>query len=215
MATIDPLTELPNRRKFNTELRKEIERAVRGNHQLSLIYCDIDRFNEFNDFISHPAGDQVLKAYAQVLRDCTRDTDSPSRGGEGSDEFTIILPETDLQGVLLIANRIKSKLSTLGGFKALKSGRSIKHNREINKGDILLIGTSIGIATFDEVRNQERERIINQIPDPTERNKAYMVLFDEYMDDLYELADKRLMRAKEQKGSIITDDKDLPPSPQG
>src|SRR3989338_1446436 len=213
LAMIDPLTELPNRRKFLVELRKEIERAVRGNHQLSLICCDIDRFSEFNDFISHPAGDQVLRNYAEVLKGCTRNIDCPSRGGEGSDEFTIILPETDTKGAVLIANRIKSKLSDLPGFEALKSGYSTKHHRKIEIGNTLTIGTTMGIATLDEIRNPEREGKINQIHDATERNKAHMALLDEYMVKLYELADKRLISAKDQKGSIVADDENLSPSP--
>ena len=73
----------------------------------------------------------------------------------------------------------------------------------------------MGIATLDEIRNPEREGKINQIHDATERNKAHMALLDEYMVKLYELADKRLISAKDQKGSIVADDENLSPSPQG
>lgn len=214
-AMIDPLTELPNRRKFMVELRKEIERAVRGKHQLCLIICDIDRFSDFNDFANHQAGDEVFKQFAAVLKKSTRDIDTPARGGEGADEFTIILPETDKTIALVIAQRIQQELKNLPGVRALKSGRSTKHQRDITEDETLLIGSSMGIALLEEIRNYNEERNIALIIDPVQRNIAYNNLYTLYQISFYELADTRLINAKKQKGSIIAGDDESPPSPQG
>ena len=97
LAYYDPLTGVPNRRAFEEVLQKEWLRARRYHHPLALAIADIDNFKRHNDTYGHSAGDEVLRAVAQMIEDRTRrGTDLVARiGGE---EFAVILPETDVAG---------------------------------------------------------------------------------------------------------------------
>jgi len=102
----DSLTGLYNQRYFYERLAAEIERARRQNHPLSLLLLDVDAFKQYNDSRGHLEGDRVLKAIGEVIRQCTRDyVDVGCR--YGGDEFTVILPETDLVHAKNIAERIR------------------------------------------------------------------------------------------------------------
>lgn len=107
-ALNDPLTDLPNRRQFDSVMEKEVARARRFQHDLSLIMMDIDHFKKINDSYGHPSGDQVLKYIASVLKGAVREVDCAARiGGE---EFAVILPESN--GILAeeAARRIQAKI---------------------------------------------------------------------------------------------------------
>jgi diguanylate cyclase (GGDEF)-like protein len=92
-AVTDPLTGLHNRRLFDETLEKELNRARRYAHPLSLVTLDLHRFKEVNDKHGHPRGDEVLHAAATTLRRALRTSDSAFR--TGGDEFALILPQTD------------------------------------------------------------------------------------------------------------------------
>ena len=103
----DGLTGLYNQRYFHERLQVEIERARRQDHPLSLLLFDVDRFKQYNDTKGHLEGDKVLKAIGDVVRECTREfVDIGCR--YGGDEFTIILPETDVELAQQIAERIRA-----------------------------------------------------------------------------------------------------------
>ena len=106
------LTGVANRRAFEEILDREWYRAMRDTHTLSLIIADIDNFKLCNDNHGHAVGDQVLKAVAAMLEQRTRrGTDLVARiGGE---EFGIILPDTDLDGALTLADSIKADIRKL------------------------------------------------------------------------------------------------------
>lgn len=107
----DPLTGCHNRRYLQQELlNMELSRARRFRLGLSVIACDIDYFKSVNDTYGHAAGDQVLVAFANLLRGMIRDNvDSLIRcGGE---EFLLVLPETDLAGAVLLAERMRATLA--------------------------------------------------------------------------------------------------------
>ncbi len=104
-ASIDALTGLGNRAYFNRRLEEEVAKAERNEQELTLLMCDLDHFKKLNDNYGHPAGDAVLETFAQVLKDHTRVYDVPCR--YGGEEFTILLPDTNLTEAVGIANRIR------------------------------------------------------------------------------------------------------------
>src|SRR5215813_7809248 len=103
-AVTDPLTGLHNRRLFNETLDKELNRARRYAHPLSLVALDLHRFKEVNDKHGHPCGDDVLHAAATTLRKALRTSDSAFR--TGGDEFALILPQTDAAQAGALSRRI-------------------------------------------------------------------------------------------------------------
>jgi len=109
MANRDPLTGLYNRRAFEESLNKEFKRVLRYQRPMSLIMIDLDHFKTVNDRFGHQTGDKVLKTVAHVIADCTRATDITARfGGE---EFVIILPDTQQDKALFLAERIRKKIT--------------------------------------------------------------------------------------------------------
>ncbi len=111
LATIDGLTGLIVHRHFQSKLEEEFRRAKRYEKPLSLIMTDIDHFKKFNDTWGHQTGDLVLREVARTVRATVRDTDSPAR--YGGEEFAIILPETDLEGAVLFAERLRQRVEQL------------------------------------------------------------------------------------------------------
>jgi len=109
MAVTDGLTGLYNHREFYQSLRRELERARRYRHTLSLLMIDVDDFKQFNDRFGHPAGDFALRKIAELLRKCARTTDIIAR--YGGEEFAVILPESTPGGALMVAERIKSEVA--------------------------------------------------------------------------------------------------------
>jgi two-component system cell cycle response regulator len=110
-ATIDPLTELVNRRHFWDLARTEIERTRRFGHPLSLIMLDIDHFKRVNDSFGHGTGDRVLACVASACRSVLREVDVLGRlGGE---EFAVLLPETPLESALDVAQRLRQAVMDL------------------------------------------------------------------------------------------------------
>jgi diguanylate cyclase (GGDEF)-like protein len=109
MAVTDGLTGLYNHREFYQSLRRELERARRYRHTLSLLMIDVDDFKQFNDRFGHPAGDFALRMISELLRKCARTTDIIAR--YGGEEFAVILPESTPGGALMVAERIKSEVA--------------------------------------------------------------------------------------------------------
>jgi two-component system cell cycle response regulator len=105
MAITDGLTGLLNHRTFQARAEEALAQAKRYGRRCSLILTDIDHFNSVNDTYGHPTGDLVLKGVAKILREQARDTDVVAR--YGGEEFAIVMPETDLKGALVIAERIR------------------------------------------------------------------------------------------------------------
>jgi diguanylate cyclase (GGDEF)-like protein len=104
MATIDPLTQIPNRRHFFDVASREVDRTDRYKRPVSLIMFDIDSFKAVNDTYGHLAGDQVLKMVAARCRDDLRDTDTVAR--YGGEEFVVLMPETSYAQAIQVAQRL-------------------------------------------------------------------------------------------------------------
>jgi len=103
-AVTDPLTGLHNRRLFQETFEKELNRARRYAHPLSLVTLDLHRFKEVNDQLGHPRGDDVLRGVASTLTRSLRTSDSAFR--VGGDEFSLLLPQTDAAQAFALAKRI-------------------------------------------------------------------------------------------------------------
>ncbi len=111
LANFDVLTEVANRRNFMETFEKEWKRSRRNKLPLSLIMIDVDFFKAYNDNYGHQAGDECLKKIAPLLKEVlTRPGDVVAR--YGGEEFVIILPETNLEGTTLIAEKLRQKIES-------------------------------------------------------------------------------------------------------
>ena len=105
LAATDELTALVNRREFLRLFAAEIARSRRHGHNLSLVMFDIDHFKKVNDTYGHPAGDKVLAGLGRYLAQEMRCSDIVGRlGGE---EFILVLPESDLEGAIVVAEKLR------------------------------------------------------------------------------------------------------------
>ncbi|NWQ44410.1 EAL domain-containing protein [Bacillus sp. EB106-08-02-XG196] len=130
MAYHDSLTNLPNRRLFNEQLTLKLNEARQSYQPLVIMYVDMDRFKYINDSLGHMMGDRLLQEIAKRLSESVRKQDLVAR--VGGDEFTILLPGTDRESALEIAEEI---------FKVFKSPFYIDNYE-------LFLTTCIGISTF-------------------------------------------------------------------
>lgn len=142
LATTDSLTGFLNRMEFTSQASKEFERTLRYHRKTSVMMMDIDNFKQINDSFSHAAGDEVLKVFADVCRSSLRSQDIVGR--MGGEEFSVLLPETEVGQAAVIAERIRKDLScrnisTLSGaVKATVSiGLSEVSNEDHNIEDTL------------------------------------------------------------------------------
>jgi diguanylate cyclase (GGDEF)-like protein len=131
-AVTDELTQLANRRHFLATLSTEISRADRFESTLTLVLADIDDFKRVNDRFGHQMGDNVLREFAKILHESVREVDLPVRlGGE---EFAVLLPETDLKGGVLLAERLRGSLERL--------------EIDTPTGDSVQVTASFGVACY-------------------------------------------------------------------
>ncbi|HEY9104765.1 diguanylate cyclase [Chitinimonas sp.] len=109
LALSDELSGLPNRRNFLQQLRQEFAKSVRHLRPLCLAVLDIDYLKKVNDHYGHVAGDEVLRHFAQLMREQLRTGDVLGRLGGG--EFGVLLPETGIDDALLVLNRMAEALA--------------------------------------------------------------------------------------------------------
>ncbi len=136
-ATHDELTSLPNRRELLARLNSELARAVRYERPLAIVMADIDHFKRVNDTYGHQVGDEVLQSVAEMLGETLRPMDTVAR--YGGEEFVMLLPETDLEGAVTIAARIREHIAG--------------HAIEAAGGLQIEITVSFGAATLSSVAN--------------------------------------------------------------
>jgi len=104
----DPLTGVMNRLAMEEDLPDEFARSNRYGRTFGLVMADIDFFKKVNDTYGHGIGDEALRAFAQIMRNCLRDVDVIYR--YGGEEFVIVMPETDSSGAMAAAERLRSKV---------------------------------------------------------------------------------------------------------
>ena len=107
-ALTDPLTGCYNRRSFEMQLEQNMQLATRMRQPMSLIMIDIDNFKRINDRTGHSTGDVALQIVADTLRGELRAVDTAARFG--GDEFAIILPQANIRGALVVAERLQKRL---------------------------------------------------------------------------------------------------------
>ena len=112
LATLDGLTGIANRRRFDEAIEAEWNRGRRRGSPLALLLCDVDHFKRYNDRLGHPAGDLCLKKMAGVLAgQLKRPADLAAR--YGGEEFALLLPDTDLAGALRVGEACRAGLEQL------------------------------------------------------------------------------------------------------
>ena len=139
LATSDGLTGLYNRRYLDTSLAKELGRSQRYGHGMSIIMFDVDHFKRFNDEHGHDQGDRVLHFISSIVKKQIRNLDIPCR--YGGEEFLIILPETNHECALGIAERVRQKI-------------------ESTELDSLKVTVSIGVASYPPVIVENYQQFI-------------------------------------------------------
>ncbi len=137
-AHTDPLTGANNRSTMNSALIRETELARRHGTPLSLLALDIDKFKSINDSYGHLTGDFIIKSVADAIVECTRSTDILFRSG--GEEFIVLLSNTDKQGAMMLAERIRHAIATA--------------DYDYNEHQISL-SASLGVSCFKEGDNSE------------------------------------------------------------
>lgn len=141
LVTVDPLTGLENRRSLVDFGEVQLRLAQRYHSFFSIMMIDLDYFKKINAIYGHPLGDEVLKNIAKILKDSLRNVDHLGRFG--GDEFVVILPNTNLENTVIVAERVRGEIA------------NFKHNIEEH---IIQTTVSIGIASYGDQDND-----INQI----------------------------------------------------
>jgi diguanylate cyclase (GGDEF)-like protein len=156
LAVTDGLTGLNNHRFFQSFFDRELNRARRYNHPLSLIMMDIDHFKKINDTLGHPVGDKVLIEVARLLREQARDVDLVAR--YGGEEFMLVLPETKKSEAQLLAERIRVAVE--------KNRFEAEEAKNIGRVTI-----SLGVSGFPD-DGSEKDEIIDKVDKALYRAKA-------------------------------------------
>ncbi|BED88068.1 hypothetical protein PspMM1_05360 [Pseudoalteromonas sp. MM1] len=148
LASIDGLTEIPNRRYLDENLSREWRRSKRNGSCLSVLLMDIDHFKRYNDCYGHRAGDECLKQVAQALAaQCERSTDFIAR--YGGEEFAAVLPDVNKQQALAFAQKLRQAVNNL----------NIEHKASLNAEHITI---SIGIASMENGNASAEQALLEQ-----------------------------------------------------
>jgi diguanylate cyclase (GGDEF)-like protein len=166
LAFRDDLTNLYNHRYFRELLDREVHRAERYSHVLSLIMIDIDHFKKINDTYGHPQGDIVLRSIAALFEKVIRKSDTVAR--YGGEEFAIILPETALKEAVVIAERLR---------KVIEEVEIELENQNVK------VTISLGVTTYNPTKGRKTKEEIIDAADralynskQTGRNKLSIVI---------------------------------------
>jgi diguanylate cyclase (GGDEF)-like protein len=143
-ASLDPLTGLKNRRRFEEDLRVAMARGRRERTTGAVLMLDLDHFKQVNDLHGHPAGDRTIKEIAQILRQRTRESDGLAR--LGGDEFAIVLPRCSRVEARMVADSIAAAI----------------RDHQPAGGDIEPITVSVGVAMFGEDPRTSIELVVSE-----------------------------------------------------
>jgi len=155
MATTDMMTKLKSHHYFHSIIIEEMERARNNRIPLTLLMIDVDNFEKFNDTHGHSAGDAVLIHVAKLIKDCVRQIDIAAR--YGGEEFAVILPKTDINLGLIVAERIR---------------HTIEHDGIIYEDKKLTVTISIGLSQYDPAMDMEKKSLIERADKAMYMSKA-------------------------------------------
>ncbi len=141
-AATDSLTGLPNKRAVTDTLKRILAQASRTLTPACLLMLDLDHFKEINDRFGHPVGDQVLANVGTALRSVLRDSDFAGRNG--GEEFAVMLPDTDITGAIVTAEKIRAAIAEI-----------------VLPGHAITVTASVGIAAYPDhaVTAEQLERL--------------------------------------------------------
>lgn len=148
LASIDGLTEIPNRCNLDENLSREWRKSKRNNTPLSVLLMDIDHFKRYNDTYGHRAGDDCLKAVAQALAaQCERGSDFIAR--YGGEEFAAVLPGVDKAEATGFANKLRNAVNAL----------NIAHKASLNAEHVTI---SIGVASTENASIETEQALLEE-----------------------------------------------------
>jgi len=163
LSMIDQLTGIPNRRNFDNRLKIEWSRLIREKSSICLLLMDIDHFKQYNDTYGHQQGDRALIAVAHGIEHAIRrSSDLSARWG--GEEFTVLLPNTDAEGGLTIAEQIREDIAAI--------------KIPLANGDITQVTISIGVNAMVPTKDDSVDDFISKTDDAlynskkTGRNRA-------------------------------------------
>lgn len=167
LSVTDPLTGLDNRRRMMEALQNEVLRSRRLKHGFAVLMADVDHFKSYNDAHGHPAGDEVLKRVAKVLRETARDVDWVAR--YGGEEFFVLMPETRAHSAAETAERVRQSLAAIplpAGAVTLSAGVA-EFPTHGDTGEALI---RVADAALYEAKRRGRDRVV--VAPTTERARA-------------------------------------------
>jgi diguanylate cyclase (GGDEF)-like protein len=182
LARTDSLTNLPNRRALEEFALREMERSRRNERPLAILVIDLDHFKRINDQYGHDAGDAALGAVAKALAAVLRMQDVLARlGGE---EFVVLLPDTDKQSAMMIAQRLRETIGSLRincghGFLSVTAslGIALFRNDDTLETALRRADRALYTAKLAGRNNVMQESCFQQLP-AIEVNDAYHRPFD-------------------------------------
>jgi diguanylate cyclase (GGDEF)-like protein len=148
IARVDGLTSICNRREFDLRLMSEWSRGARTGQPLALLMIDVDRFKQYNDHYGHLRGDDCLISVARILSACSQRT-SDLIARYGGEEFVVLLPESDLEGALTVAE------DCLDAFEEAR----LEH---VNSDVEPYVTVSIGVAAMLPIHDKSSTILIEQ-----------------------------------------------------
>jgi diguanylate cyclase (GGDEF)-like protein len=164
LATLDPLTEAYNRRTFMDLSERELAHARRHRQPTGLMFLDLDHFKKINDIHGHLAGDAMLRKIKKVAESCLRQEDIFGR--YGGEEFCTLLPNTDLAGAQVLAERMRNDIENL--VLSLPDGKQLRITASIGVNaipaglDAIELDNLIEYADLAlyEAKKQGRNRVV-------------------------------------------------------
>ncbi|MDP9607275.1 UNVERIFIED_ORG: diguanylate cyclase (GGDEF)-like protein [Variovorax paradoxus] len=166
LAMEDGLTGLANRRKFDVTLETEFGRAIRNASTLALIMLDVDCFKQYNDIYGHPAGDKCLQTIGRTIMKVAFVRTGDLAARYGGEELAVLLPDTDVTGVVALAERIRNAVHDLkiehagmpGGFVTLSAEVEALRPTELDGGQPQALIQAADVALY-RAKTTGRDRV--------------------------------------------------------
>lgn len=172
LASTDALTGVLNRGSIEKELSRQVALADRSGAALALMMIDVDHFKRINDSHGHPAGDEVLRQLAALLRSLVRQGDAVGR--YGGEEFCIVLPGTSAPGAAVLAERLLQRYADL---RVVWGGISLNGTVSIGIADVATSGHAVAplVAAADRALYQAKDAGRNRVVLHTAEEEAALV----------------------------------------